>query len=101
MNMFKEITSPISSFVDECLEKVDDHITKERTSDLFGLWQWWCKNNGLDYEEKNVFVRKLLDANPGSRLIRHTIDGKPQIKVVTRIRINKAVKQSWTQGEVI
>jgi len=67
MKSFRALISPLVAFSERVLE--DDPTGFVDAGQLYLMWRWWCKRDGLSCTRKNTFVSELVATRPTSRII--------------------------------
>jgi putative DNA primase/helicase len=78
-NQFRDIASPVFSFIDTCLEVIKDPEEAKKCwvpkNQLFDLWKGWCTNQGREHGFKESFGRRLLATCPEISVSRRNMSG--------------------------
>ena len=93
---FREQVSPITEFIEECLDINDPNSTLP-TNYLYDVWQWFCKSENRHPGYKNTFVRNLLANLSNVTQCRPSKDGE-RYRAITGVKLIEKTKADFTAG---
>jgi P4 family phage/plasmid primase-like protien len=101
LQQFREIASPVISFVNDCCEFPEGVYDKEKfyvpKDQLFDIWKAWCVNQGRQHGFKESFCRWFLATCPQIITTRKRM-GNNRIYVFEGIRITGEAFKEYIGG---
>jgi putative DNA primase/helicase len=96
LRTLRELISPITYFMDKCIEK-DPDGQGVQTDVLWDIWKWWCKEEGLPPTRKSTFLRNLNATMPHAvQILEGEVGNKD--RMMMGIKVTDWAMQAWQKG---
>lgn len=101
LQQFREIASPVISFVNDCCEFPEGPYDKNKfyvpKDQLFDIWKAWCADQGRQHGFKESFCRWFLSTCPQIDTVRKRM-GNSRIYVFEGIKITEEAFKEYIGG---